>query len=176
MKRVLRAIAMLMVIVTLGCGFPISAQAANNTCVAVQGSAANYKKWTTITVTTGKNWGSNKITFTQTTGKMHYGADLFEKDSYGAYTITVKDHKTGKTQTYYWKYKANYTLNLKDERVYTIKIKPYQPTTVGDQNLGWTRWFEKLLGAYDKDEWSWNSAPTWKVKSTKAVNWCYSGG
>ena len=176
MKKVLRVIAMLMAIVTFSCVLSIPAEAANNACAAVEGNTANHKKWTTITVKTGKNWGSNKITFSQTKGDMHYGWDAFETECYGNYTITVKDHKTGKTQTFKWKNSANYTLKLKDNRTYTIKIKAYQPETVGHQNLGWSRWLSRLFGGYDKDAWCWNNAPTWRVKSTKAVDWCYSAG
>ena len=179
MKRVVRIIAMLMVIVTLGCGFTIPAEAAQNSCIAIQGSAANYKKATTFTVSTGKNWGSNKIIFSQTKGEMHYGSDVRNYDCYGNYTITVKDHKTGKTTKYEWRNSPNSpTIRLKDNRTYTISIKPYQPKTVGNQNLSWwslTRILGKIFGTYNKDYWSWNSAPTWRIKSTKAVNWCSVG-
>ncbi len=178
MKRFIRVFSLFLVAVTLCCGIQVPASAANNVCVAVTGSASNSSKWTTITVKTGKNWLSNKITFSQDEGKMHYGANTFEEKTYGAYTIKVTNQETGKTKTYYWKYKANYTVKLDDNTTYTIKIKPYQPETVGDQNLKWSKsvLWDRMLGVYDKDGWSWSSAPTWRVKSTKAVSWCYSAG
>lgn len=178
MKKFQKILFLFLAAVFLSSAFLLPAQEAEaaNACICVQGSAKTCNKWTKITVETGKNWLSNKITFSQTKGKMNYAGNLFNENSYGAYTIKVTDHTTKKTTEYYWKYKANYTLKLKDNTTYTIQIKPYQPATVGDQNLGCTKSvvLAKASKTYNKNNWSWNSAPTWKIASTKAVNWCYS--
>ncbi len=155
---------------------------AKNACIAVSGSAADCNTWKKITVITDKNWGSNKVKFTQTTGTLtyqFYSPGQFVSNAYGAYTIRVKDQSTGKTKEYYWKYQKNYTLKLEDNKTYTIEVKPYQPATVGDQKYKTKTLATKIYQTfgwrgYNKSNWYWYEAPTWEVVSTKAVNWCYT--
>lgn len=158
-----------------------TAFAAQNACVNVSGSASSYNSWKTITIKTGKNWGSNKITFTQTQGEMTYSPQPNATKLYGAYTIKVTDQSTNKTTEYYWKYTKDYTkIKLEDNKSYTIKIKPYNPKTIAEQKLSSRKTLEGVLGSmtrqnlYDTSKWYWRSAPTWSVKSTKAVDWCYA--
>lgn len=86
-------------------------QAANNACVLVNGDAKNCNKWYTITLETGKNWGSNKITFAQTKGAMKYGAGMVTDKTYGAYTIKVTDQSTKKQLSITGNTKKNTLLN-----------------------------------------------------------------
>lgn len=176
MKKVKRLFTLLLAVLTLSCSLVLPTNAASNVCLNVSGSAANCDKWTTIVVETGKNWGKNKITFSQTKGRIRYSGSCFDTNTYGAYTIKVTNQDTNETETYYWKYKQTYTLKLNDKTTYTIKIKPYQVATVGDQNVSnLSSIVHRVCGTYNKNNWSWSSAPTWKIKSTKAVSWCYSG-
>ena len=174
MKRFIKTVGILLLTVVLICGvFPQETFAAKNVCILFQGSAAKYNTWKTVILKTGKNWGSNNITFTQTKGSLELRNHLQTqtKKIYGAYTIKVDDGNGEKT--YWWKYKETYTLKLNDNTTYTIKIKPYQPKTVGEQNM--KTFFTKALdkaGVSSFNSWSWKSAPTWKTTSTKAVDWC----
>ncbi len=181
---ILRRIFSLAFVVLTIVSMAISVCAAN-ACILVNGNAKNYKKWTVILVETDKNWGSNKINFTQTKGSLIYGTSPSRKDTYGAYTIKVTEGKgeKAKTTTYYWKYTKDYPLKLKDNKMYKIEIKPYWPSTIGDQKFKYdllSTGINHLAGlinkdaGYDKYEWEWSNAPEWKVKSTKAVEWCYS--
>lgn len=149
--------------------------ASEYSCVSIRGSAEDYNKWTKITLETGKNWLSNKITFTQTKGTMSRLG--IASQTYGAYTIKVRNHSTGVTQTYYWKYSKNYSIKLKDNTTYTIQIKPYLPSTIGDQRLknkNLSSLIAQGLKGYSKDYWEWSNPPKWSIKSTRAVDWCYS--
>ena len=156
--------------------------AAENACVLVKGNGDICNRWITISVKTGNNWGRNKITFTQTKGLLNYSGNIVNEKTYGAYTMKVTDHNTKRTTEHYWKYKKNYTLNLKDNTKYTIKLKAYQPATIGDQRFKRSKstFIQKFFDAtlkqnnYSKYNWSWCEAPEWSVKSTKAVEWCYS--
>lgn len=172
MKKLKRIMSIILAALTLSLLMAQVTYAAN-ACLYIRGSADDCNSWYTFEVTTGKNWGSNKITFSQTKGKLEYGVTGLTTDTYGAYTIKVTNESTNKTETYYWKYKSTYSLKLKDNTEYTIKIKPYQPSTVGDQNASTiSSTLYKLFRVYDKNDWHWYDAPTWTVKSTKAVNWC----
>ncbi|MBR2986730.1 MAG: hypothetical protein IKC63_01795 [Clostridia bacterium] len=176
MKKTSKIICILLTLITL-LGIAQFTVSAANACVNVRGSAADCDKWVTIKVNTGKNWGKNTITFTQTKGVMKYYSSSSNKSTYGAYTIKVTNQDTGKTTEYYWKYTKNYTLKLSDNTDYIIKIKPYQPSTVGDQNLknkSFDTILARLLGGYRKTGWEWQTPATWTIKSTKAVNWCVS--
>lgn len=169
-----KAGAFLLALIMICSAFPLEAFAADNECILVRGSAECSDVWKKFIVETGKNWGSNKITFKQTKGTMEFRNHLQTqtKSLYGAYTIKVDDGNSEKT--YWWKYKQTYTLKLKDNTTYTIKIKPYQPKTVGEQNIK-SFYRAKLadkMGILDLCSWSWDDAPTWKVTSTKAVDWC----
>lgn len=178
MKGIKQAVSLLLAVMMVSGMMAQSVLAASNVCVNVGGSSKDYK-WTTINVDTGKHWWSNTIKFTQTTGRIGYGAiesvATRKAEVYGGYTIKVDNLNDNKgPETYYWKYKENYTIKLEDNTKYTIQIRPYLPSTVGDakggSNIG--LWILRRMGDYDKNEWTWYSAPQWSVKSTRAVSTC----
>ena len=163
--------------------FVSTASAESNVCTpSIRGSANDHNKWITFTVSTGSRWlGSDKITFTQTKGSMSVqtdGSGEVSTSTYGAYTIRVYNHSTGKTAEYYWKYKKDYPLKLDKNTTYPISIKAYKPQTVGAQNCmtANVKLHTILLRIYPADNalnWRWSSSPSWTVKSTKGINWCH---
>lgn len=175
MKRIIYQIGAFLLVLIVAFGvLPQKTFAAKNECVLVKGSAEDCDVWKEFMLETGKNWGSNKITFKQDKGKLEYNNHGLAntKNLYGAYTIKVDDGN--EIKKYYWKYKETYSLKLKDKTTYTIEIKPYQPETVGEQNYKSFSYakLHKKLGILDMASWSWSDAPTWEVTSTKAVDWC----
>ncbi len=173
MKKLKKLMSVLLATCLLVAAIPVTANAAN-ACRNIGGSSSNYS-WTNIDVETGKNWGSNKITFTQNKGNIdYYGIGT---STYGAYTIVVKEYKNGKVaseKTLYWKYKENYTIKLKDRTKYVISVRPYKTSTVGDQRGGCnlSARIHKIAGTYSNTVWGWRTAPTWSASSTKAVSSC----
>ncbi len=175
MKYLRRVLAILLVFVVL-LSSSISVAAAN-ACLTVNGKSTNKK--TVITVSTGNAWLVNeKITFTQTKGTISYNNNhcgQSKVDTYGAYTVKVSYKKNGKTynKSYAWKYTKNFSVTLDKNRTYTITITPYNVNTIG-QYLKQNNKTVKFNTAHNSTTFRWSKAATWKVKSTRAVNWCYS--
>ena len=184
MKKFIRFIAMAAMLCSFLCVFqlPIEVAAATNECALVKGDGNDYDRWIKFIVQTGNR--TAKINFTQTKGIMEYGDGTgADSKTYGAYTIEVTNNKTGESKKVYWKYKSGYTLKLDKNTTYTIKVKAYKPTTIGEQqNLKTTTSFITNLIRFlcgikpDHSQWSWQKAPSWKIKSTSYIKWCYDFG
>ncbi len=181
MKKVKRALSLLLAVVMAVGVMTQSVFAASNVCVDVGGSSKNHV-WTTINIDTGsKKWyqSKNSLTFTQTKGEIGYatvkGSEYAQKiELYGAYTIRVDnlDDDQG-AKEYYWKYKKNYTLKLESDTSYSIQIRPYWPATIGNEKGGNAAIrFYKAVKSYHESYWEWIDAPQWSVKSTNKVSTC----
>lgn len=160
MKKSSKRIISLILLVAMFASFSINAFAAN-ACTQVSGNSA---KTTTFTVYTGSRWlGSDKIKFTQTKGTMNIlsGAMNWKTQSaYDCYTIQYKKagDKNWTTKTFYG---SSATLSLAKNTTYTIRIIPGSSQLLQLNRCG-------LLKAY----MGWKSYPTWKVTSTRGINFC----
>jgi len=156
-KRILAIVLVLTMIVPV---LSICASAAN-VCSEIKG---NCKEQRTFTVETGKRgWFlKNKLTFTQTKGKMSFytwGGGTKDYSMYGRYRVTYENLSSGKEKTKLWTGK-NLTLTLDKNTTYKITVTPASHAELNAVNA-WK-------GAFDM--WSKNS--TWKVTGTKGVDLC----
>jgi len=116
-KRVIRAIALVMVMVSILCAVPITASAAGSYTVTGT-TAGGFSKY--YYVKTGTTAASKKVTFTMTYGAIENKKNVLEAAAfvYGAYEMKVSYWNAS---TKKWVQEADYDVYNKSSNSYTCK-------------------------------------------------------
>ena len=153
MKKLL---AILLVVII--CFSTITPILAANVCGNISGNAKSSKEF--IIDTGNRLLWSDKVKFTQTKGTYEYRTPFSSsktRTDYMCYKVSYRIRGTSSWTTKTWKDK-NLTLSLKKNKVYEVRVVPFDNLDMSFQT-----------GRQIK---SWKKVATWSVTSTKGINYC----